>query len=380
MHRLSRHIDPRYCRDYLHGSCDRLNCRYEHATVAELMGRGEDVGRLIFCRDFQRSNCFRPAGTCRFIHATTRDEQYYRAYKMLPPHLQNLHTSISPALLNPSQTGEPYLPPAPHSQLPGVMLAGMPAPPQLHQSAMQHQPGLQPPAPMMSSFSPANGFQPAYVLSQSASPLAQTLITPSPVSSVTSLHPSSTSSVPLVAMPQPSPYPPNGYAPSLHPPMAPNIPRAPMYNGHGVAPLHQPHIPVPNQTQHTAPANRPMYLTGPPTGRLYYESKYRPRTNFTTVERNLEVVSYQNPAFSQYQNHVSEADLISSHVIPGVDIGSLPAVVTSMYSTTSDSISSMTSSLELMNIAEEKVSALAICSDVEASSGSLESSAEESCA
>eukprot|EP00117_Sycon_ciliatum_P003207 scpid26428/ scgid8102/ Zinc finger CCCH domain-containing protein 10 len=105
------HIDPRYCRDYLHGSCDRANCRYEHATVAELMGRGEDIGRLIFCRDFQRSNCFRPLGTCRFIHATTYDEQFYRSHKILPPHLmQNLPTNISMTLLCPIQTAGGYSP------------------------------------------------------------------------------------------------------------------------------------------------------------------------------------------------------------------------------------------------------------------------------
>lgn len=84
---MCRQLDPHYCRDFLHGSCDRIECKYEHASISDLISKGEDVGRLIFCRDFQENRCDRPV--CRFLHASKDDEEYFRHYQQLPPHLMH---------------------------------------------------------------------------------------------------------------------------------------------------------------------------------------------------------------------------------------------------------------------------------------------------
>ncbi|XP_065177163.1 muscleblind-like protein 1 [Sycon ciliatum] len=77
--------DKGFCRDFLHGSCDRVHCRFVHASIAELMVMGEDVGRLIFCRDFQENRCDRV--NCRFLHASKDDEEFFRRYQTLPQYL-----------------------------------------------------------------------------------------------------------------------------------------------------------------------------------------------------------------------------------------------------------------------------------------------------
>lgn len=77
------------CRNYLRGACVRAaTCSFRHLNPGEIVAEvksGNDLCRLIFCRDFQKSTCRRP--NCRLLHATSEEEAMYRRTGKMPHRL-----------------------------------------------------------------------------------------------------------------------------------------------------------------------------------------------------------------------------------------------------------------------------------------------------
>ena len=80
------------CRNYLRGACVRASsCSFRHLTPTEIVSEvssGNDLCRLIFCRDFQKTQCRRP--NCRLLHATEEEEATYRATGKVPHRLSQV--------------------------------------------------------------------------------------------------------------------------------------------------------------------------------------------------------------------------------------------------------------------------------------------------
>ncbi|KAK2158968.1 hypothetical protein LSH36_161g10013 [Paralvinella palmiformis] len=74
------------CRDYLRNVCKRgKRCKYRHPSP----GEAKELGRkheYTFCHDYQNSGCRRPS--CRFLHCTRDEEDYYKQTGQLPVRLQ----------------------------------------------------------------------------------------------------------------------------------------------------------------------------------------------------------------------------------------------------------------------------------------------------
>ncbi|XP_069691941.1 zinc finger CCCH domain-containing protein 10-like [Periplaneta americana] len=72
------------CRDFLRKVCHRgKRCKYLHPNEKEQDGEGKF--EFIFCHDYQNSQCSR--STCRFVHGTREEEEYYKATGELPSHV-----------------------------------------------------------------------------------------------------------------------------------------------------------------------------------------------------------------------------------------------------------------------------------------------------
>ncbi|KAJ9580186.1 hypothetical protein L9F63_004129, partial [Diploptera punctata] len=77
-----RSNNDKVCRDYLRNVCRRgKRCKYLHPNEKE------DSARIdyIFCHDYQNTHCNR--STCRFVHCSREEEEYYRATGELPAHV-----------------------------------------------------------------------------------------------------------------------------------------------------------------------------------------------------------------------------------------------------------------------------------------------------
>lgn len=73
------------CRDFLRNVCKRgKQCRYRHPSPTEARELGKQ--EYTFCQDFQKHGCNR--GTCKFIHGTREEEEYYKSTGELPVRLQ----------------------------------------------------------------------------------------------------------------------------------------------------------------------------------------------------------------------------------------------------------------------------------------------------
>ncbi|XP_046326006.1 zinc finger CCCH domain-containing protein 10-like [Haliotis cracherodii] len=74
------------CRDFLRNVCKRgKRCRYRHPTINE----AKDLGKkqeFTFCHDFQNTGCRR--ASCKFLHCTREEEEYYLQTAQLPVRLQ----------------------------------------------------------------------------------------------------------------------------------------------------------------------------------------------------------------------------------------------------------------------------------------------------
>lgn len=66
------------CRDYMRNLCARGDtCKYKHPDK-----------KYVFCHDYQKGKCTRD--DCIFIHCSRDDEQHYKQFGELPPHLAGL--------------------------------------------------------------------------------------------------------------------------------------------------------------------------------------------------------------------------------------------------------------------------------------------------
>ena len=80
------HCHGDICRDYLRNVCKRgSRCKYRHPSLEESKNLGRQV-KYTFCHDFQNSGCHRPS--CKFMHCTREEEEYYRQTGQLPVRLQ----------------------------------------------------------------------------------------------------------------------------------------------------------------------------------------------------------------------------------------------------------------------------------------------------
>ena len=74
------------CRDFLRNVCKRgKRCKYRHPDTCE----AKELGRrheYTFCHDYQNTGCRR--STCKFIHCTREEEEYYKQTGQLPVRLQ----------------------------------------------------------------------------------------------------------------------------------------------------------------------------------------------------------------------------------------------------------------------------------------------------
>lgn len=86
-----RNGDDNVCRDFLRNVCGRgKNCKFSHPNGNEV----EQLGRqaeLVFCHDFQNKECHRPS--CRFVHCTRQEEEFYHRSGELPELIQQMLSS-----------------------------------------------------------------------------------------------------------------------------------------------------------------------------------------------------------------------------------------------------------------------------------------------
>ena len=179
-----------FCRDYLRGNCSRgFKCKYKHPDAAEVAARavstGMDVGRTVFCRDFQKGMCTRE--NCKFVHATEAEELYYKLTGQMPPRLLapnppevTPQSQLHQLMLNAYMTGDftayshqlqvmgyPVAPMGPggdavgmHAMVPGYLHQQVGVPPSPGGGMAGPVPGGVPIHP--SSYSPLPGMTPGY--------------------------------------------------------------------------------------------------------------------------------------------------------------------------------------------------------------------------
>lgn len=84
--------DEDICRDYMRNVCTRgKRCRYRHPTQDD---RSDPPARrdLTFCHDFQNNGCSRPS--CKFLHCSRDEEEYFHRTGLLPSRLNYSNASI----------------------------------------------------------------------------------------------------------------------------------------------------------------------------------------------------------------------------------------------------------------------------------------------
>lgn len=74
------------CRDFLRNVCTRGDkCKFNHPNRGETQ---RDEGDYQFCHDYQNSECRR--STCKFIHCSRAEQDYYKESGKLPPALEDM--------------------------------------------------------------------------------------------------------------------------------------------------------------------------------------------------------------------------------------------------------------------------------------------------
>ncbi|XP_036388488.1 zinc finger CCCH domain-containing protein 10-like [Megalops cyprinoides] len=95
------------CRDFLRNVCKRgKRCRFRHPDFSQVPDVGVQKNEFVFCHDHQNKECTRPS--CRFVHGSKEDEDYYKKTGELPPRLRSKVAAglgLSPAEL-PHSRGE----------------------------------------------------------------------------------------------------------------------------------------------------------------------------------------------------------------------------------------------------------------------------------
>lgn len=75
------------CRDFIRNVCKRgKRCRFRHPDFNDVPDLGVQKNEFIFCHDYQNKECMR--STCRFVHGSKEDEDYYKKTGALPPRLR----------------------------------------------------------------------------------------------------------------------------------------------------------------------------------------------------------------------------------------------------------------------------------------------------
>ncbi|KAJ3602920.1 hypothetical protein NHX12_030665 [Muraenolepis orangiensis] len=75
------------CRDFVRNVCKRgKRCRFRHPDFNEVSDLGVQKNEFIFCHDHQNKECMR--STCRFVHGSKDDEDYYKKSGELPLRLR----------------------------------------------------------------------------------------------------------------------------------------------------------------------------------------------------------------------------------------------------------------------------------------------------
>ncbi|XP_012733585.2 zinc finger CCCH domain-containing protein 10 [Fundulus heteroclitus] len=75
------------CRDFIRNVCKRgKRCRFKHPDFNEVPDLGVQKNEFIFCHDYQNKDCMR--ASCRFVHGSKEDEDYYKKTGELPPRLR----------------------------------------------------------------------------------------------------------------------------------------------------------------------------------------------------------------------------------------------------------------------------------------------------
>ncbi|XP_077428828.1 zinc finger CCCH domain-containing protein 10 [Vanacampus margaritifer] len=71
------------CRDFIRNVCKRgKRCRFKHPDFNEVPDLGVQKNEFIFCHDYQNKECLR--ASCRFVHGSKEDEDYYKKNGELP--------------------------------------------------------------------------------------------------------------------------------------------------------------------------------------------------------------------------------------------------------------------------------------------------------
>jgi len=75
------------CRDFVRNVCKRgKRCRFRHPDFNEVSDLGVQKNEFIFCHDHQNKECMR--SSCRFVHGSKDDEDYYKKSGELPLRLR----------------------------------------------------------------------------------------------------------------------------------------------------------------------------------------------------------------------------------------------------------------------------------------------------
>ncbi|XP_068598952.1 zinc finger CCCH domain-containing protein 10 [Brachionichthys hirsutus] len=75
------------CRDFIRNVCKRgKRCRFRHPYFSEVQDLGVKKNEFVFCHDHQNKECMRPS--CRFVHGSKEDEDYYKKSGELPLRLR----------------------------------------------------------------------------------------------------------------------------------------------------------------------------------------------------------------------------------------------------------------------------------------------------
>ncbi|XP_045074815.1 zinc finger CCCH domain-containing protein 10-like [Coregonus clupeaformis] len=75
------------CRDFLRNVCKRgKRCRFKHPDFNEVPDLGVQKNEFVFCHDHQNKECVR--SSCRFVHGSKEDEDYYKKSGELPLRLR----------------------------------------------------------------------------------------------------------------------------------------------------------------------------------------------------------------------------------------------------------------------------------------------------
>ncbi|XP_031701814.1 zinc finger CCCH domain-containing protein 10 [Anarrhichthys ocellatus] len=75
------------CRDFIRNVCKRgKRCRFRHPDFNEVPDLGVQKNEFVFCHDHQNKECMR--SSCRFVHGSKDDEDYYKKTGELPLRLR----------------------------------------------------------------------------------------------------------------------------------------------------------------------------------------------------------------------------------------------------------------------------------------------------